>query len=149
MTIWIDADAAPRAIKEILFRLADRVHLEVVVVANQFQRIPQSPYIRQVTVKSGFDVADEHIVEQVEEGDLVVTEDIPLAAAVIEKGAFALRPRGEMLTERNVRQRLQMRDFMEDFRAAGMVGGGPPPMSKRDVQRFANTLDKFLATGKA
>jgi uncharacterized protein len=143
-TIWIDADAAPRAVKEIVFRTSERLDLAVVLVANSALALPRSSRIRQVVVGRGFDVADDYIVEHCVEGDLVITADIPLAAQVVEKGAMVLKPRGEELDASNVRQRLAMRDFMEEMRASGLAGGGPPPFGKQDRARFANALDRML-----
>ncbi|MDD3449084.1 MAG: YaiI/YqxD family protein [Gammaproteobacteria bacterium] len=144
MTIWVDADACPNVIKEILFRAAERVRLPLVLVANQFVRTPPSRYIRAIQVASGFDVADAHIVEQVQAGDLVVTADIPLAAAVIERDALALNPRGRLYTEDNVRQSLDLRNMMEELRAAGLAGGGPPALNQADRKAFAAELDRYL-----
>ncbi len=143
-TLWIDADAAPRAVKEIVFRASERLALTVVLVANSAQAIPRSPCIRQVVVGKGLDVADDYIAEHCVEGDIVVTADIPLAAQVVEKGAVVLKPRGEVLDADNVRQRLAMRDFMDEMRGAGLAGGGPPPFGKQDRARFANALDRVL-----
>ena len=142
--IWVDADACPRVIKEILFRAADRVQIPVTLVANQQIPVPGSPHIRSIQVASGFDVADNYIVQQVEAGDLVITADIPLADEVINKGGLALNPRGELYTRENIRQRLNMRDFMETMRASGMDTGGPPAFSQADRMAFANQLDRLL-----
>ena len=143
--IWVDADACPRVIKDILFRAADRTQVQVTLVANQSLSVPGSKYIRAIQVASGFDVADNYIVQQAGEGDLVITADIPLAAEVIEKGCLALNPRGELYTTENIRQRLNMRDFMDTMRASGVNTGGPQAMSQRDRQAFANHLDTLLA----
>jgi uncharacterized protein YaiI (UPF0178 family) len=143
--IWVDADACPKVIKEILFRAADRVGIQVTLVANQPLSVPRSNHIRTVQVPPGFDVADNHIAQQVGTNDLVVTADIPLAADVIAKGALALNPRGELYTEANIRQRLTMRDFMETLRSSGVDTGGPAAMSQADRQAFANQLDRLLA----
>ena len=143
--IWVDADACPKVIKEILFRAAERVGIQVTLVANQPLSAPRSNYISTVQVPPGFDVADNHIAQQVVESDLVVTADIPLAADVIAKGALALNPRGELYTEANIRQRLTMRDFMETLRSSGVDTGGPAALSQADRQRFANQLDRLLA----
>ena len=148
MQIWVDADACPVVIREILFKAAARTHTQTTLVANQPLRVPPSPYVRSVQVASGFDVADNEIVQRVAPGDLVVTGDIPLAAEVIEKGAVALSPRGELHTRENIRSRLNMRDFMDTLRASGVDTGGAPAMSKADRQRFANHLDRFLASQK-
>jgi len=145
MQIWVDADACPNVIKEILFRAAERVAVQVTLVANQAIAVPRSRHIRSIQVASGFDVADNHIVEQAQSGDLVITADIPLAAEVIEKGCMALNPRGELYTEENIRQRLNMRDFMDTMRASGVDTGGPPAFSKSDRMAFANQLDRILA----
>ncbi|MBC7002697.1 YaiI/YqxD family protein [Photobacterium sp. BZF1] len=145
MKIWVDADACPNVVKEILFRAANRVGVAVTLVANQFIRVPPSPHIKSIQVESGFDVADNYIVQQAEPGDLVITADIPLADEVITKGAHALNPRGEMYTKDTIKQRLQMRDFMETMRSSGVQTGGPAPLSQADRQNFANKLDAFLA----
>lgn len=145
MKIWVDADACPGVIKEILFRAADRARVQVTLVANQPIRTPASPYIRFVQVPAGLDVADKRIVEMLEAGDLVITADIPLAAATIEKNAHALNPRGELYTKDNIRERLSMRNFMDELRGSGVVTGGPAALSQRDRQAFANSLDSFLA----
>ncbi len=147
MRIWVDADACPGAIKEILFRAADRVKVETILVANQSIRVPPSKYIRSMQVGSGFDAADARIVELIEPGDLAITADIPLAAAVIAKNALALNPRGERYTSENVRERLSIRNFMQDLREGGVRTGGPPTLNARDKQAFANQLDAILAKG--
>ena len=145
LKIWVDADACPVVIKEILFRAAQRKKIQLTLVANHFMKTPASPYIHFKQVPAGFDVADNEIVKQLEQGDLVITGDIPLAAEVIEKGALALNPRGEMYTTDNIKQRLNMRDFMETMRSSGVeVGGGPPPLNHKDRQNFANQLDRLL-----
>lgn len=145
MQIWVDADACPNVIKDILFRAAERVEVPLTLVANHFLRTPPSKRIRAIQVPGGFDVADRYIAEQCVPGDLVITADIPLAAAVVEKGAFALNPRGEFYTEENIRERLNMRDFMEELRSTGQVSGGPASISQTDRRDFANELDRFLA----
>jgi uncharacterized protein len=145
MQIWVDADACPGAVKEILFRAADRARVQMTLVANQPLRVPPSPYIRFMQVGAGFDVADRRIVDLLATGDLVITADIPLAAAAIEKGAHALNPRGELYTKENIRERLSMRNFMDELRGSGVVTGGPAALSQRDRQAFANSLDSFLA----
>lgn len=145
MHIWVDADACPGVIKEILFRAAERRQIPTTLVANQMLRTPPSKVIRAIQVPHGLDVADTHIVEQVAAGDLVVTADIPLAARVIERGAHALNPRGEMYTAATIRERLSMRNFMEELRNAGVETGGPNAFSQADRQAFANQLDRFLA----
>ena len=144
MKIWVDADACPGVIKEILFRAADRMRVQMTLVANQSMRIPSSPYIRFTQVASGFDVADHHITERVGTNDLVVTADIPLAAAAIDKGAHALNPRGELYTKDNIRERLSMRNFMDELRGSGINTGGPAPLGARDREAFANALDRIL-----
>lgn len=143
--IWVDADACPKAIKEILYRAADRVSVQVILVANQPLQVPRSRHIRTIQVPGGFDVADNHIVQQLEEGDLVITADIPLAAEVISKGGLALNPRGELYTKENIRERLNMRDFMDTLRSSGVDTGGPASFSQTDRQAFANSLDRLLA----
>ena len=148
MKIWVDADACPVAIKEILFKAADRTQTLTTLLANHSLRIPPSKFIKFMQVSSGFDVADDEIVQRVSAGDLVITQDIPLAAEVIEKGAIALSPRGELYTTANIRARLNMRDFMDTMRASGVNTGGPPPLNQADKQAFANHLDKFLAHHK-
>ena len=145
VNIWVDADACPVAIKEILFRAAQRVGIPLTLVANRLLRVPPSPHIRAVQVPGGFDVADKHIAQAVQAGDLVITADIPLAAAVIDKGGFALDVRGDFYTAENVRERLNMRDFMEGLREAGVSTGGPAALSQADRQAFANQLDRFIA----
>jgi uncharacterized protein YaiI (UPF0178 family) len=145
MHIWVDADACPGVIKEILFRAAQRVELPLTLVANQPLRAPPSPFIRSVRVSAGFDVADNYIVKHLEPGDLVITADIPLAAEVIEEGGHAIDPRGERYTGENIRERLALRNFMDEMRNTGEVTGGPPPFGKGDRQAFANALDRFLA----
>jgi uncharacterized protein YaiI (UPF0178 family) len=145
MQIWVDADACPGVIKEILYRAATRHSLPVILVANQWLRVPPSPFISAVQVPQGFDVADSHIVEQAVAGDLVITADIPLAALVIEKRAFALNPRGELYSAENIRQLLDMRNFMDTLRSSGVDTGGPPAFNHADRQSFANQLDRFIA----
>ena len=145
MQIWVDADACPGVIKEIIFRAAERLKISTVLVANQMLRTPPSRYIRAIQVPSGFDVADRHIVDQLAPGDLVITADIPLAAGVIGRGAHALNPRGELYTTANIEERLTMRNFMEELRGAGVETGGPAAFSQADRQAFGNALDRFLA----
>ncbi|HBU30106.1 MAG: hypothetical protein A2X71_06695 [Thiobacillus sp. GWE1_62_9] len=145
MHIWVDADACPAVIKDILFRVAERTKLPLTLVANRLLRVPPSPYIRSRQVPKGFDVADRHIIDEVAAGDLVITADIPLAAALIERGAFALSPRGEFYNADNIRERLGMRDFMEGLRGAGVDISGPATLSQADRQAFARQLDRFLA----
>lgn len=145
MQIWVDADACPGVIKEILFRAAERKQIQTVLVANQLIRHPPSPWIRALQVPKGFDVADNHIVDAASSGDLVITADIPLAAAVIDKGAHALNPRGEFYSSENIRQLLDMRNFMDTLRSSGVETGGPAAFSQSDRQNFANQLDRFFA----
>jgi uncharacterized protein YaiI (UPF0178 family) len=145
MRIWVDADACPVVVREILFKAAERTAVELTLVANQAVRIPPSRYIRQRIVPGGFDVADAEIVAQVAPGDLVITSDIPLAADVIARDALALSPRGELFTKENVRARLNVRDFMDTMRASGIHTGGPPPLSQTDRKAFADNLDRLLA----
>lgn len=145
MKIWVDADACPNAIKEILYRAAERRKIPLTLVANQPIRVPPSPWIRAIQVVAGFDVADDAIAAQVESGDLVVTADIPLAAAVIDKDALALNPRGDLYSRDNIREQLALRNFMDGLRSSGVETGGPPPFSHADRQAFANQLDRLLA----
>lgn len=144
ISIWVDGDACPRAIRDILFRAAMRVEVALTLVANHALQVPPSPLIKAVQVEQGFDVADNYIVQLVKEHDLVITSDIPLAAEVIEKGAYVISSRGERYTRNNIRQRLNMRDFMETMRSSVQVGGGPPVLGPRDKQAFANALDAYL-----
>ena len=144
MKIWVDADACPVVIKEILFKAAGRTKTTTTFVANQFIKTPPSPYLKSIQVPSGFDVADNEIVKQVNEGDLVITGDIPLAAEVIEKGGQALNPRGEMYTLDSIKQKLNMRDFMDTMRASGVHASGQAPLNQTDRQAFANHLDRLL-----
>ena len=144
MKIWVDADACPVVIKEILFRAAERTGVQLTLVANQPVRIPPSRCIRFIQVAAGFDVADDEIVKRLGTGDLVITADIPLAAEAIEKGASALNPRGELYSIDNIRARLNMRDFMDTLRSSGIDTGGPPALGQADRQSFANQLDRIL-----
>ena len=145
MKIYVDADACPTVIKDILYRVSQRTQIEVILVANQTLSVPRIPTVRAIRVSSGFDVADNHIVSLVERDDLVITADIPLAAEVIDKQAAALNPRGEMYTPSNIRARLNMRDFMDSMRSSGLqVGGGPPPLNQQDRMQFANALDRYI-----
>ena len=145
MKIYVDADACPTVIKDILYRVSQRTGIEVILVANQPLSTPQIPTVRSMCVSAGFDVADDHIVSLVEKDDLVITADIPLAAEVIDKQAVALNPRGELYTKANIRSRLNMRDFMDSMRSSGIqVGGGPPPLTQRDRMKFANALDVYI-----
>lgn len=145
MRIWVDADACPKVIKEILFRAAERRQIPLTLVANKLLYCPPSQVIRALQVPTGFDVADNKIVELTEAGDLVITADIPLAAEVIAKGGYALNPRGELYTRDTIRERLAMRDFMDVLRSSGVETGGPAALSQGDRQAFANQLDRFLA----
>jgi uncharacterized protein YaiI (UPF0178 family) len=149
MKIWVDADACPAVIKEILFRAAARTRTQVTLVANHSMRVPPSRYVNFLHVTQGFDVADTEIVERVDAGDLVITADIPLAADVLEKGGQALSPRGELYSTDDIRARLTMRDFMDTLRASGIDTGGPPALSQADRQAFANHLDSILARATA
>lgn len=148
MQIWVDADACPKVIKDILFRAAERAKVMVTLVANQPLYTPSSRYIKSLQVPPGFDVADNEIVRRLKADDLVITADIPLAAEIIEKGGHALNPRGEMYSKATIRARLNMRDFMDTLRASGINTGGPSEMSQRERQSFANELDKFLTRHK-
>lgn len=145
MQIWVDADACPKVIKEILFRAAERRQILLTLVANKLLYCPPSQYIRALQVPAGFDVADNKIADLVEQGDLVITADIPLAADVIARGGHALNPRGEFYTKDTIQERLTMRNFMDGLRGSGVDTGGPPTFSQGDRQAFANQLDKFLA----
>ena len=145
MHIWVDADACPGVIKDILFRAAERAQISMTLVANQLLRTPPSPYIRALQVPRGFDVADNEIVQRLQAGDLVITADIPLAADVIEKGGHALNPRGEFYSKETIRALLTMRNFMDELRGSGVQTSGPAVFSNSDRQAFANQLDKFLA----
>lgn len=144
MNILVDADACPNQIKEIIFRAAIRLKILTTCYANHAITIPRSPFIKRVQVLGGFDVADQKIIETCQPGDLIITADIPLAAAVLEKGAHALNPRGELYTAQNIHERLAVRNLMDGLRGTGHNTGGPPPMNKQDQQAFANALDRFL-----
>ena len=145
MKIWVDADACPVAIREILYRAAARTGVRVTLIANQPVSVPRSPHINTIQVASGFDRADDEIVERLQAGDLVITSDIPLAADAIEKDGLVLSPRGERLTKDNIGARLNMRDFMESMRASGVATGGPPAFGQGDKKAFADQLDRLLA----
>jgi len=145
MRIWVDADACPNVIKEILFRAAERTRLSLILVANQPLRIPASPHVRSMRVGAGFNVADNIIVREMESGDLIITADIPLAAEVIGRGGHALNPRGEFYSTENIEERLAMRNFMDELRSTGVNTGGPATLNHKDRQAFANQLDRFLA----
>ncbi|MDD5329728.1 MAG: YaiI/YqxD family protein [Sulfuricella sp.] len=145
MQIWVDADACPAVIKEILFRAAERRRIFVTLVANKLLRTPPSSFVKAIQVPAGFDVADDKIAQLVESGDLVITADIPLAAQVIERGGHALNPRGEFYTPDTIRERLNMRDFMDTLRASGVETGGPSAFGQGDRKAFAGQLDRWLA----
>lgn len=147
MTIWVDADACPKPIKEILFRAARRLEIKTILVANRPLRVPASEFIDTILVPGGYNVADAHIEEQVKKGDLVITADIPLAAAVIDRGATVLEPRGRLLTKDNVGEALSIRNFMDEVRSTGVVTGGPSTFSNRDKSEFANMLNRYLESG--
>lgn len=144
MQIWVDADACPNVIKEVLFRVADRLEVQVTLVANKLLRTPPSRFIKALQVPAGFDVADNEIVRLVQPGDLVITADIPLAADVLEKGGHPLNPRGEFYTKDNIQQHLTMRSFMDDLRSSGVDTGGPAAFSQGDTRNFSNQLDRYL-----
>ena len=144
MQIFVDADAFPGVIGELLFRSVERVRVPLIMVSNQYRKVPQSGYISSITVSAGIDVADDHIVEMVQPGDLVITADIPLADRVVGKGGYAIDPRGELYTEKNIKQKLAMRNLMDVLRNGGMITGGPSSFGKKDIQAFANQLDRFL-----
>ncbi len=145
MHIWIDADACPRVIKDILFRASERTRIPMTLVANQFLATPPTPWIKAVQVPAGFDIADNYIVQHVNSDDLVITADIPLASEVVDKKAWALNPRGELYTKENIKQRLSMRDFLDTLRSSGVDTGGPKSFSEQDRRAFANQLDSLLA----
>ncbi len=145
MRIWVDADACPLVIKEILYRAAERLRVSLTLVANQALRTPPSAFIKTIQVGTGFDVADNLIVQQLQAGDLVITADIPLAAEALAKGGHALNPRGELYPPDTIKERLTMRNFMDELRGSGVQTGGPPTLSQRDRQAFANRLDQFLS----
>ena len=149
MRIWVDADACPNVIKDILFRAAERTRIVVTLVANQPTRTPPSQYIKALQVPAGFDAADAKILELMQSGDLVITADLPLAASVIEKGAHALDPRGDVYTRDNIKERLAMRNFMDEMRSSGVDTGGPSVFSNADRMAFANRIDRFLANSIA
>ena len=144
MKIYVDADACPKVIKEVLYKAVQRLSVNMTLVADQYLRVPQSEFIKTIQVPSGIDSADEKIVELTEPGDLVITADIPLADEVVSKGAFAINPRGELYTEANIKERLAIRDMMTEMRNTGMEFGGPPPFNPKDKEKFANQLDRFL-----
>ena len=144
MKIWVDADACPAVIKDILYRAANRAQIQLPLIANQMLRVPPSPWIQALQVPAGFDVADRRIVEETQPGDLVITADVPLAAQAIAKGAVVIDPRGELLDNGNIEERLSMRNFMENLRSSGVETGGPAAFSSADRQAFANRLDRLL-----
>lgn len=145
MRIFVDADACPKLVKEILYRAAERTKTELILVANQFLKTPLSPFIKVIQVASGFDVADDRIVKEIDELDLVITADIPLADAVTQKGGIAINPRGKLYTTDNIKQQLATRDLMQHLRDNQMISGGPPAFTKLDGQALANQLDRLLA----
>lgn len=145
MKIWVDADACPVAVKEILYRAANRAQVPLTLIANRMLRVPPSPWIRALQVPGGFDVADQRIAEEAQAGDLIITADVPLAAQVIAKGAVVIDPRGELLNAGNIQERLTMRNFLDGLRSSGVETGGPPALSSADRQSFANQLDRLLA----
>lgn len=148
MKIWVDADACPAVIKDILFRAAVRAEIMLTLVSNHALTVPPSPFITRLQVGSGFDVADSRILQLIQSDDLVITGDIPLAAAVIDKGALALNPRGNLYTKENIKERLAVRNFSTEMRSAGMMTGGPNAMSKKQIQDFANELDKIITRSR-
>lgn len=149
LTVWVDADACPRAVKDVLYRAAERRRVPLVLVANQFLRTPPSSFISTMQVPGGFDEADRSILERVESGDLVITADIPLADAIIAKGARALSPRGTLYDAENIKAHLARRDALDELRGSGVITGGPPPLGPKDVQAFANAFDRFLTQALA
>lgn len=149
MQIWVDADACPLVTREVLYRAANRCAVELTLVANQALTVPASPHIRCMQVEKGFDVADKEIARRAQPGDLVITSDIPLAAEVVENGALALSPRGELFTRENVKARLNIRDFLDTMRSSGVNTGGAAPISQAERQQFANQLDRLLAPSTA
>ena len=144
MQIWVDADACPKPVKEVLYRAAERVQVNVTLVANQYLPTPRSQYVQALQVPRGFDVADDEIVRRMEPGDVVITADVPLADEIVTKGGHALNPRGTLYTAENIKGHLQRRDMMEQLRDSGMVSGGPDAYSKQDLNAFANALDRLL-----
>ena len=145
MKIWVDADACPKPVKDILFRLAERIEIMVTLVANQGMRLPDSPFIKLIQVGHGTDIADDEIVNKCEAGDLIITADIPLAARVVEKGAQALDPRGKVYDQNNIGQILSMRNFMDELRGSGVETGGPNSFGQKERFKFANELDRIIA----
>jgi uncharacterized protein YaiI (UPF0178 family) len=145
MQIWVDADACPKVVKEILFRAANRTKTLLTLVSNHPLTSPPSPYITKIQVGAGFDVADDKIVEKLSPGDLVITADIPLADQAVTKGCIALNPRGELYSPSNIKERLAMRNLSDGLRGSGLISGGPPSLSKKNIQDFSNQLDKYLS----
>lgn len=145
MKIWVDADACPRAVKDILFRVAERTEISVIFVANQWLRLPNSTFIHLIQVGQGADIADDEIANKCEAGDLIITADIPLAARIVEKGAWALDPRGRLYDKNNIGQILDMRNFMDTLRGSGVETGGPSSFGQKERFKFANELDRFIA----
>lgn len=145
MTIWVDADACPRLLKDILYRVAQKRQRQLILVAHQGLQVPASAWIRRVQVEQGFDAADRYIEAQISADELLISNDIPLAAAVVDKGAEVITTRGELLDRNNIRERLKMRNLMEELRSTGQLSGGPPPLDNADKARFANALDRWLA----
>lgn len=144
MKIYVDADACPKVVKQVLFKAVERLHVYMYLVADQFMHLPQSEFIKFIKVPSEIDSADEKIVELTQPGDLIITADIPLADKVVSKGGFAINPRGELYTENNIKERLAVRDIMAEIRSTGVETGGPAPFNLKDKEKFANQLDKFL-----
>jgi uncharacterized protein YaiI (UPF0178 family) len=144
LIVWIDADACPKIVKEIVFKASFRLQLPVCLVANSYMAVPPSPLITSVQVDKGADVADFYIADHVAEEDLVITADIPLASLIVNKGSLAINPRGELYTEENISERLSMRDFMQGLRDSGVDTGGPPPLGPKDKERFANSFNKII-----
>jgi uncharacterized protein YaiI (UPF0178 family) len=148
MHIWVDADACPAVVKEILYRAVRRARIPMTLVANQYLRTPPSPWIRSLQVPRGFDVADSHIVRALQPGDLVITADIPLASDVLAKGGHAINPRGELYTQNNIQERLAVRNYLDELRGSGVQTGGPPALDQADRKRFADQLDRFLTASR-
>lgn len=146
MKLYVDADACPVAIREIIYRAAERLKIETLLVANKTIKVPPSRFVVMSVVEMGFDIADDRIADEVAAGDLVVTEDIPLADRVIAKGGFVISPHGELFTVENIKQRLAARDFYTELRGAGIESGGPAPFRQKDIRAFANQLDRFFCT---
>ena len=144
MQVWVDADACPKAVREILIKMADRLEILVTFISNQYHRIPVSDFLETIQVSGGFDVADEYIVEKIKTDDLVITADIPLASLVIEKEAHALNPRGKLYTKENIQDSLTMRNLKDELRSSGVDTGGQKPFSHKDREQFANQLDQFI-----